>query len=92
MRRSCLMTHENMAQLGMLEQGIVNRKDSAAGIAEYDFHTLLDKRVHQYICAGFFFHVCIISFFCWFRRIKRRGIQPDHSYAALRQTAQERAC
>ena len=47
-----LVAHQDVAQLVLLEERIVDRKDGAAGIAEDDLDFLVDQGFHQQIGAG----------------------------------------
>ncbi len=50
--RRLLVTHQDVAQLVLLEERVVDREDRAAGIAEDDLDFLVDQGFHQQIGAG----------------------------------------
>ena len=61
--RRLLVAHEDVPDRILLKQGIVNRQDCAAGIAEDDFYPLLDQGCDQRFCTGFrvthgWFRIC----------------------------------
>ena len=61
--RRLLVAHEDVPDRILLKQGIVNRQDCAAGIAEDDFNSLLDQGCDQRFCTGFrithgWFRIC----------------------------------
>ena len=63
MDRRLLVAHEDVPDRILLKQGIVNRQDCAAGIAEDNLDPLLDQGCDQRFCTGFhvahgWFRIC----------------------------------
>jgi hypothetical protein len=52
MHGTALLADQDVADGVLLEQGVVDREDRAAGIAEYDVDTLIDQGLEQQLGAG----------------------------------------
>ena len=52
MHRALFVAHQHVAQPGLLVEGVVDRQDRPAGIAEQDLHALVDERAHDDLRAG----------------------------------------
>ena len=50
--RALLMAHEDVAQLVLMEDGVVNRQHRAAGIAEHHLDALVLQRLDDHLRAG----------------------------------------
>ena len=49
-----LVPHQDVLELVLLEHGVVNRQDGAAGVAEHVFDPLIEKGLDHHFGAGHF--------------------------------------
>ena len=49
MHRAAFLAHQDVPHRVLLEQGVVDRQDRAAGVAEYDIDALIDERLDDHI-------------------------------------------